>query len=51
MGQDLNKKNKIQDELAKVKLSIFENDYNMGKQERAISMLEKMIINNEIKDP
>jgi hypothetical protein len=51
LGQDQNKLSKIQDELAKVKLSIFENDYNMSKQERAISMLEKMIVNNEIKDP
>ena len=41
----------IQEELAKVKLSIFENDYNTGKQEKAISMLENMIINKEIKDP
>ena len=40
----MSKKVKIQDELAKVKLSIFENDYNTFKQERAISMLEKMII-------
>ena len=31
-------------------MSIFENDYNMGKQEQAIMKVEKMIKNNEIKD-
>jgi len=42
---------KIHDDLAKVKLSIYENDYNNGRQERAIQMLEKLIANKEIKDP
>jgi hypothetical protein len=49
--RDTSKSIKIQDELAKVKLSIFENDYNMGKQERSITLLEKMITNSDIKDP
>lgn len=42
---------RIQDDLAKIKLSIYETDYNNMKQERAIQMLEKMIINQEIKNP
>lgn len=50
LGADLNKQGRFQDELAKVKMSIFENDYNMGKQESAIMKVEKMIKNNEIKD-
>ena len=41
---------KIQDDLAKVKISIYENDYNNGKQERAIQMLENLIKNKEVKD-
>ena len=46
-----NNTSKIHDDLAKVKLSIYENDFNNNKQERAIQMLEKMIVNKEIKDP
>jgi len=42
---------KIQDDLAKVKISIYENDYNNGKQERAIQMLENLIKNKEVQDP
>ena len=41
---------RIQDDLAKIKLSIYETDYNNHKQEKAINMLEKMINNQEIKD-
>ena len=36
---------RIQDDLAKIKLSIYETDYNNQKQEKAINMLEKMINN------
>jgi hypothetical protein len=42
---------RIQDDLAKIKLSIYETDYNNMKQERAIQMLEKMINSQEIKNP
>lgn len=33
-----------------MKISIYENDYNNGKQERAIQMLENLIKNKEVKD-
>jgi hypothetical protein len=42
---------RISDDIAKIKLSIYETDYNNGKQERAIQMLEKMINSQEIKNP
>lgn len=51
LGSGSGKTNRIQHELAKVKLSLYENDYNTMKQERAISQLEEMINENEIKDP
>lgn len=41
---------KIQNDIAKVKLSIYENDYNNLKQERAIQLLENLIFNNQIND-
>lgn len=37
LGSGSGKTNRIQHELAKVKLSLYENDYNTMKQERAIS--------------
>jgi hypothetical protein len=51
LGSGSGKTNRIQHELAKVKLSLYENDYNTNKQERAISQLERMINENEIADP
>lgn len=42
---------KIHQDLAKVKLSIYETEFNNNKQEWAVEMLEKMISNKEITDP
>lgn len=50
VGANSENSQKIQDDLAKVKISIYENDYNNGKQERAIQMLENLIENKEVKD-
>lgn len=51
LGTGSGKTTVIQHELAKIKLSLYEKNFNNMKQEKAIQQLDEMIQKKEIIDP